>query len=128
MNSVKLMILTFAVATSLSTAASASFETLDTKSTYVEYHDLDLSSEAGRKRLQTRVRSAVNKVCDSPRAFTLKDRQSAVKCKRDANLRAIPESERAIAAYMEKRRLGVGTELGTVDKAPAINVGLQGNI
>ena len=76
----------------------------DAKSKDVHYSDLDLSSPAGRERLQVRIRQAVKHVCGSPRAFAIKERQDIIACTKQANLKAAPESAQIIAAYVEKRR------------------------
>ena len=97
----KLMMLSVTAATMIiiSTPAMA-----DVKSKDVHYSDLDLSSPAGRERLQVRIRQAVKQVCGSPRAFAIKERQDIIACTKQANLKAAPESAQIIAAYMEKRR------------------------
>lgn len=76
----------------------------DVKSQDVHYSDLDLSSAAGRERLQVRIRQAVKQVCGSPRSFAVRERQDIVACKKQANLKAAPKSAQIVAAYMEKRR------------------------
>lgn len=98
----KLILLSLTVASSLIAAAPAM---ADMKTTEVRHADLDLSSPAGRDRLQLRIKQAVKQVCGSPRGFTIKERQDQRACERDALTRAAPEGERIIAAYMEKRRL-----------------------
>ena len=98
----KLILLSLTAASTLFAAAPAM---ADWKSKEVRYADLDLSSAEGRDRLQTRIRQAVKQVCGTPRAFTIKERQDRLACEKQANLKAEPESERVIAAYMEKRRL-----------------------
>lgn len=98
----KLILLSLSVATSLLATAPAM---ADWKSKEVRHADLDLSSPAGRERLQLRIRQAVKQVCGTPRAFTVKERQDRWACEKQANLKAAPQSERIIAAYMEKRRL-----------------------
>lgn len=98
----KLILLSLTVASSLLATAPAM---ADTKTKQVRHADLDLSSPAGRDRLQMRIKQAVKHVCGSPRAFTIEERQDKRSCEQDAFKRAVPEGERIIAAYMEKRRL-----------------------
>lgn len=102
MASSKLILLSLTVASSLLATAPAM---ADTKTKAVRYADLDLSSPAGRERLQMRIKQAVKQVCGSPRGFTIEERLDQRMCEQDAIKRAVPEGERIIAAYMEKRRL-----------------------
>jgi UrcA family protein len=98
----KLILLSLTVASSLLATAPAM---ADWKTKQVRHADLDLSSPAGRERLQLRIKQAVKQVCGSPRSFTITERQDQRACEQDAIKRAAPEGERIIAAYMEKRRL-----------------------
>ena len=98
----KLILLSLTAASTLFAAAPAM---ADVKTKEVRHADLDLSSVEGRDRLQTRIRQAVKQVCGSPRGFTMEERQDQRNCEKDAFLKAAPQSERIIAAYMEKRRL-----------------------
>lgn len=98
----KLILLSLTAASTLFAAAPAM---ADVKTKEVRHADLDLSSAEGRDRLQTRIRQAVKQVCGSPRGFTMEERQDQRNCEKDAFLKAAPQSERIIAAYMEKRRL-----------------------
>lgn len=101
----KLMILSVTLASALMATAPAM---ADVKTTDVRYSDLDLSSAEGRDRLQLRIKQAVKRVCSSPRAFTIEERLDQQNCQKAAYVKAASQSERAIAAYMAKRRLALG--------------------
>jgi UrcA family protein len=88
-----------ASALAISTPAMA-----DWKHKEVRYSDLDLSSAQGQHRFKTRVKMAVKQVCASPRPSTLAQYMDQDKCEQEAMARAMPKAERAIAAYVEKRR------------------------
>ncbi|MBL0924440.1 MAG: UrcA family protein [Sphingomonadaceae bacterium] len=92
-----------ASALAISTPAMA-----DWKHKEVQFGDLDLSSASGQKRLASRVKRAVTQVCATPRAFTLAERADQIKCEQNAMANAKPKVSRAIAAYMENRRLASG--------------------
>ena len=109
MTSPKLIMLSLTVASTLVAAAPA---TAGWKSKDVRFADLDLSTDAGRDRLQMRIKQAVKQVCGAPRAFTLNEREDQRLCEKESLRRATPESERVIAAYMEKRRLALGGASG----------------
>ena len=109
----KLILLSLTVASSLLATAPAM---ADTKTKQVRHADLDLSSSAGQERLQTRIKQAVKQVCGSPRGFTMKERQDQRSCEENALKQAVPQGERIIAAYMEKRRLAFdGTSSATTN-------------
>ena len=112
MTSPKLIMLSLTVASTLVAAAPA---TAGWTSKNVRYADLDLSTDAGRDHLQMRIKQAVKQVCGAPRAFTLSERADQRLCEKDSLLRAAPEGERIITAYMEKRRLALGgaSDVGT---------------
>ena len=109
MTSPKLIMLSLTVASTLVAAAPA---TAGWTSKNVRYADLDLSTDAGRDRLQMRINQAVKQVCGAPRAFTLNERADQRLCEQASLRRATPERERIIAAYMEKRRLALGGTSG----------------
>lgn len=77
----------------------------DVKTTSVNYQDLDLSSPQGEARLQTRIKYAVKKVCGSPRAFSLAEKQDLARCEANALAAATPKVERTVARYKDARRL-----------------------
>ena len=85
--------------------ATATPAMADVKTKLVDYEDLDLSSPKGQARLQTRIRYAVKKVCASPRAFTLAEKQDLNRCEVEAMAAAMPEAERTIARYKDAKRL-----------------------
>jgi UrcA family protein len=89
-------------ALALSTPAMA-----DWKTVAVQHEDLDLSTAKGQDRLKTRVKSAVQRVCASPRAITLKERIDQNNCEKDSLARAMPKAEQRIAAYAESRRVAL---------------------
>lgn len=91
-----------ASALALSTPAMAEWKTVS-----VQHEDLDLSTAKGQERLKTRVKSAVQRVCASPRAMTLKERIDQNKCEKDSLSRAMPKAEQRIAAYAESRRVAL---------------------
>ncbi len=75
------------------------------KSKLVHYDDLDLASATGQKRFHTRIKSAVNKVCGAPRAFTLAEKVDRQRCIDNAMAQAMPKAEQTIARYQESKRL-----------------------
>ena len=91
----KLILLSLTVASSLLASSPA---TADWKSKKVRHADLDLSTDAGRDRLQTRIKRAVQDVCERPRAITIKESQDKLSCEKQANKLAAQESARVIAA------------------------------
>lgn len=101
----KLLILSLTVASTLLATTPAM---ADAKTKAVRHADLDLSSAAGRERLQMRIKQAVKQVCRSPRALTLEERQDQKNCEEAAYAKAAPESEKVIAAYVDKRRIAFG--------------------
>lgn len=98
----KHILLSLAVVSALSMTAPAS---ADWKTKQVTYADLDLSAPAGRQRLETRVKQAIRQVCGSPSRLTLEERQARLNCEKSAMTRVAPQTEKAIAAFVEKRRL-----------------------
>ena len=98
----KLMILSVTLASALmaTTPAMANVKTKE-----VRHADLDLSSEEGRTRLETRIRQAVKHVCGTPRGWTLAERQDQQNCEAAAYRKVAPARERIVAAYLEKRGL-----------------------
>lgn len=98
----KLILLSLAAASTLLTAAPAM---ADVKTKEVRFADLDLSSPAGRDRLQTRIKQAIKIVCGRPRAITLDERQDLQNCETAAYQKANSQSAQIIAAYMDNRRL-----------------------
>lgn len=98
----KLILLSLTVMASLASAAPAM---ADSKTKEVRHVDLDLSSAAGRDRLALRIKQAVKQVCETPRGFSIEERQDHKACEKQAQLRAAPETARIIADYMDKRRL-----------------------
>lgn len=71
----------------------------------VHYEDLDLSTNAGQQRFQTRVKSAVKQVCNTPRAFSLAEKSDQRRCMTNAMAQAMPKAAQTIARYKETRRL-----------------------
>lgn len=95
MTTSKLSILCFAVASTL----LASVPTMaDWKLIKVRHADLDLSTDTGRDRLQKRIKHAVQHVCGSPRAITIKERQDKLSCEKQSNKSAAEKTARIIAA------------------------------
>jgi UrcA family protein len=76
----------------------------DWKNKEVRYSDLDLSSANGQQRLKSRVKMAVKQVCANPRPDNLAQRADQSKCEKESMARAMPKTEKAIAAYIENRR------------------------
>lgn len=91
----KLIILSLTLASTLLASAPTM---ADWKSKKVRHADLDLSTVAGRDRLQLRIKRAVEHVCGRPRAITFKERQDRLACERRANQFASEESAQTIAA------------------------------
>lgn len=104
MASSKLILLSLSVASTLMATAPA---IAGEKSRVVRYSDLDLSSPAGRDRLQLRIKNAVKQVCGSAPAFTSKEREDLKNCETTAYRNASPQSARVIAAYMDKKRIAM---------------------
>lgn len=84
------------------------------KNKEVKYEDLDLASDKGQQRLQTRIKYAVKSVCGSPRAMTLAERLDMARCETDAMANAMPKAAQAIAAYQQSRRLAANSEAAIV--------------
>lgn len=76
----------------------------DWKTKEVQYQDLDLSTAKGQERLKTRVKQAVQQVCGSPRAITLRERLDQSSCEKNAMANAMPKAEQTIAAYLKNSR------------------------
>jgi UrcA family protein len=96
----KLALACAAVAVATATPAMADWQT-----TSVDYQDLDLSSAKGQARLHTRIKYAVKKVCGSPRAFSLAEKQDLARCEAAAMAKATSKAERTIARYKDAKRL-----------------------
>ena len=94
----KLILLSLTVASSLLASAPA---TADWKSKKVRHADLDLTTDAGRDRLQLRIKRAMKQVCERPRAITTTERQDKLACEQQASLSAVQESARILAASGE---------------------------
>ena len=99
MSTPKTLSFTVALALLATTPALADVNTVE-----VQHADLDLSSTAGRDRLQIRIKYAVKQVCGSPRGFTIRDRLNQRTCENESFERVAPESARTIAAYINKSR------------------------
>lgn len=61
-------------------AAPASAQDGERATVSVRYDDLNLSSAAGRERLDTRMRVAIRKMCDAGPSATLRQRAAASEC------------------------------------------------
>lgn len=96
---------TIALSTAAALLAVSAPAMAGVKNKQVQYRDLDLSSAAGQKRLETRIRSAVKSVCGNPRAVSLAEKQDLLRCQRDALANAMPKLESTIARYKESNRL-----------------------
>lgn len=82
-------ILTTLAAVLLSGAASATEADTETLSVAVPYGDLDLTTEAGRTALDTRIEAAVEEVCPRPAMFgNLKAMDTWAACRRGAEASA----------------------------------------
>lgn len=57
----------------------------DSRSVTVRYDDLNLGNQAGRDRLETRIRTAVRQVCRTPNRMTLAERARELECVADAS-------------------------------------------
>ncbi len=75
------------------------------RSKTVEYNDLDLSTNAGQARLETRIKSAVQQVCGKPYIRNFSERKDAEKCAADAMQNAQRKMEIVIVQYRDGRRL-----------------------
>lgn len=95
MTTSKLSILSCTVASTLLASVPAM---ADWKSIKVRHADLDLSTDTGRDRLQLRIKRAVQHVCGSPRAITIKERQDKLSCEKQSNKSAAEKTARIIAA------------------------------
>lgn len=80
----------------------------------VQYDDLDLSSAAGQKRLETRIKSTVKQVCGYPRAFTLAEKQDQRRCMTNAMEKAMPKAAQTIARYREAKRMAANETAAVV--------------
>ncbi|MBK6708226.1 MAG: UrcA family protein [Sphingomonadales bacterium] len=65
----------------------------------VEYHDLDLSTEAGQAKFKARIMRAVRNVCASPSAKSLVDRKDQLQCEARAKISAMAKAAKTIARY-----------------------------
>lgn len=68
----------------------------ETVSVAVSYSDLDLTSAAGKKALETRVAVAIKTVCAKPEARTIKSMKAWESCKTDAADSASEQMARSI--------------------------------
>jgi UrcA family protein len=73
----------------------------------VRYGDLDLASESGKQRLETRIKAAVRLVCgDLSNSYATKiEREHNKACKAKALASARRDAERAIAQYENGTRI-----------------------
>ena len=62
----------------------------------VEYHDLNLTTEAGQETLDRRVRTALNMVCGSFHEGSLTDRKRSRQCRERAMVQVAPQREFAL--------------------------------
>lgn len=99
MSSLRPLLLSLAATCTLLTS-SACFA--DFKSVRVHYSNLDLSSKAGRDRLQLRIERSVKYVCDKPRAVTPKERQDKANCLSQASKSAAQEYARIVGTHVQK--------------------------
>ncbi|MEP7350444.1 MAG: UrcA family protein [Sphingorhabdus sp.] len=101
-------------------AATAAFMAVSTpvlageKTRPVYYNDLDLASAQGQQKLQVRIKSAINRVCASPRGFTLAEKADFDRCKTEAMAKAMPNAERVIAQYQETKSMAAGNKTAVV--------------
>jgi UrcA family protein len=87
----------------------------DKVSTYVYYSDLNLASETGVKRLETRVRSAARNICFSNGIQPIDMQMQERRCFREAMDSAEPQIADAVRDY--------GTAVAM--RAPAITISRQ---
>ncbi len=71
----------------------------------VEYGDLDLTSQVGQQRLETRIKSAVRAVCGQSYATTFAERRLVEKCKSPAMAAAMRDANVAIAQAKDGKLL-----------------------
>lgn len=72
-------------------AAPAMAQDDDAPRVLVRYDDLNLSSAAGRQRLDTRVRLAIRSVCMVGPRVSLRERAESRECEKQARLRVDPQ-------------------------------------
>lgn len=89
-----------AIALSSSAVSAQDVEPVSKK---VNYSDLDLSTQQGQKRFETRIKMAVKEVCASGNARTLKDIALMQSCRFQAMNGAKIEMKLAIARYNGER-------------------------
>lgn len=70
--------------TGIVTPAAASDQVDDPQSVTVRYDDLNLSSQSGRDRLTTRVKTAIRQVCGSYSRRTLAEHAETRRCQAEA--------------------------------------------
>jgi UrcA family protein len=80
----------------------------------IAYDDLNLRSEAGVRRLETRVRAAAERVCDvdAPATSTLRDRLDSRACRDAAIAAAAPQVRRAVAGFGTGAPVAIALTLG----------------
>ena len=78
-----------------STVVNGAYEVLSAK---VSFADLNLSSAAGRKRFDARVRAAVREVCPVPPNQTLAEGPQLQDCRKAAHANATSQTAKLLAA------------------------------
>lgn len=97
----KTTLLLAATAVGLSIPATSAFSQ---ESAAIEYADLNLDSPEGQKRLDLRIRKAVEQVCavnEAPTGTRIRTRESRV-----CEAQAYAKAQQQVAALMEDKRLG----------------------
>ena len=82
-------------APALAESPSANFET---RVSYVSTADLDLSSQAGQRKLDLRIAQAAREVCGKPSDADLVGQNRARECRQDVIARASGERDALLAA------------------------------
>lgn len=85
--------------------ASSSPLSFDAAQTPVSYADLDVSTEAGQRTLNRRVRSAVRKVCGNHMTAPISERLTIKQCYRSAMQGAERDVETIVARARMDRQL-----------------------
>ena len=104
------------IASTLIPAAASAQAGLVQQTHEVSYNDLDLTSEAGRDRLDERLRLAVKQVCGSADSRDLREMLQVRRCRREALATSTHGRDLAIANSTHRQ----GMAMAAVSKLPKL--------
>ena len=105
--SLSLTAASLAVLATAAIASPARAADVDTKSTTVGYHDLDLTSAAGEAALKQRIATAAKNDCGSADGRTTQDYDRLAACRNSAIASASPQMNAVIASARSNPHIAI---------------------